>query len=126
MPALSMARPSVVHDYLLMNSLVIQLLQRNSLTSRTFPLSVRKVNILVNSESWQFNSRASPDSQFNPDSAIQMSEERTCNSEDTQPCSFKAFLLLAGCFIGQCTDSQHSRLLACSEAECIVFAMEGL
>jgi|GEM_PF-1935804 len=31
-----------------------------------------------------------------PDSAIQMSEERTCNSEDTQPCSFKAFLLSAG------------------------------
>src|SRR5262249_38457391 len=55
MPALSMARPSVVHDYLLMNSLVIQLLQRNSLTSRTFPLSIRKVNTLVNSESWQSN-----------------------------------------------------------------------
>ena len=55
-----------------------------------------------------------------------MSEEQTCNSEDTQLCSFKAFLLLAGCFIGQCTDSQHLRLLACSEAECIVFAMEGL
>jgi hypothetical protein len=31
---------------------------------------------------------------FNPDSAIQMSEERTCNSEDTQPCSFKAFFAL--------------------------------
>ena len=48
------------------------------------------------------------------DSAIQMSEERTVrlssrqawNSEDTQPCSFKVFLL--------------------SEAECIVFAMEDL
>ena len=48
------------------------------------------------------------------------------NSEDTQLCSFKAFLLSAGCFIGQCTDSQHLRLLACLEAECIVFAMEGL
>src|SRR5215831_1551867 len=55
-----------------------------------------------------------------------MSEERTWNSEDTQLCSFKAFLLSAGCFIGQCTDSQHLRLLACLEAECIVFAMEGL
>src|ERR1043166_1656361 len=31
---------------------------------------------------------------FNPDSAIQMSEERTWNSEDTQPCSFKVFLAL--------------------------------
>jgi hypothetical protein len=31
---------------------------------------------------------------LNPDSAIQMSEERTCNSEDTQPCSFKAFFAL--------------------------------
>ena len=31
---------------------------------------------------------------LNPDSAIQMSDERTCNSEDTQPCSFKAFFAL--------------------------------
>jgi len=59
-----------------------------------------------------------------PDSAIQMSEERTCNSEDTQPCSFKAFLLIGRCFIGQCTDSQHLRLSF--EAECIVFDIEGL
>src|SRR5215471_13532645 len=48
---------------------------------------------------------------LNPDSAIQMSEERTCNSEDTQPAASKPFLLLAGCFIGQCTDSQHSRFV---------------
>ena len=32
---------------------------------------------------------------LNPDSAIQSSEERTWNSEDTQPCSFKVFFVLA-------------------------------
>ena len=55
-----------------------------------------------------------------------MSEERTWNSEDTQPCSFKAFFALGRLLHGQCTDSQHLRLLACLEVECIVFAMEGL
>src|SRR5262244_4519645 len=63
---------------------------------------------------------------LNPDSAIQMSEERTWNSEDTQPCSFKAFFALGRLPHGQCTDSQHLRLLACLEVECVVFAMEGL
>ena len=55
-----------------------------------------------------------------------MSEERTWNSEDTQPCSCKVFFAVAGCFIGERTDIQHLQWLSCSEAECIVFAMEGL
>lgn len=63
---------------------------------------------------------------FNLDSAIQMSEERTWNSEDTQLCSCKVFFAVAGCFIGERTDKQHLQWLSCSEAECIVFAMEGL
>ena len=71
---------------------------------------------------------------FNLDSAIQMSAERTVrlssrhawNSEDTQRAASKSFLLLACCFIGQRTDTRHLPLLRCPEAECIVFAMEGL
>ncbi len=63
-----------------------------------------------------------------------MSEERTVrlgsrqawNSEDTQLCSCKVFFAVAGCFIGERTDKQHFQWLSCSEAECIVFAMEGL
>ncbi len=63
-----------------------------------------------------------------------MSEERTVrlgsrqawNSEDTQLCSCKVFFAVAGCFIGERTDKQHLQWLSCSEAECIVFAMEGL
>ena len=54
-----------------------------------------------------------------------MSGQRTWG-EDTQPCSFKVFFALGMLLIGQRTGMQHSRLLLCSEAECIVFAMEGL
>ena len=56
-----------------------------------------------------------------------MSEERTCNSEDTQPCSFKAFFALGRLlhWLNVLIHSTHD-LLARSEAECIVFAMEGL
>jgi hypothetical protein len=38
----------------------------------------------------------------------------------------KSFLLLSCCSIAQRTDSQHLPLLPCSEAVCIVFALEGL
>ena len=40
--------------------------------------------------------------------------------------SSKSFLLLASRFIGQDTGTWHLRFLSCSEAECIVFAVEGL
>lgn len=36
-----------------------------------------------------------------------MSEERTWNSEDTQPCRFKVFFALGMLLIGQRTGIQH-------------------
>jgi hypothetical protein len=48
------------------------------------------------------------------------------NSEDTQLCSFKVFFALSVLLHGQRTDAQHLPLLPCSEAECIVFIIEGL
>ena len=55
-----------------------------------------------------------------------MSEGRTWRSEDTQQYSFKVFFALGMLRIGQHTGIQLLRLLPCSEAECIVLAMEGL
>src|ERR1700747_407382 len=63
---------------------------------------------------------------LNPNSAVQMSEGRTWSSEDTQPYSFKVFSTLR--LLLDCPNYLRTApmYVADLEAECIVFATEGL